>query len=140
MAYWLMKSEPSTWSWAQQCDKGEEGEPWDGVRNHQAKNFMQEMKRGDHAFFYHSQSDRAVVGIVEIIAEAAPDPTAEPDSPWECVTIVARESFPSPVTLKAIKDEPRLAEMVLVKNSRLSVQPVTNEEWRIVCEMGGVKP
>ena len=138
--YWLMKSEPSTWSWDQQVGKGDEGEMWDGVRNHQAKNHMQEMKKGDRAFFYHSQKDRAVVGIVEIVEEAKPDPTAEPGSPWECVTIKAVRPFKSHVTLADIKAEPDLSEMVLVKNSRLSVQPVTAAEWKHVWKMGGVKP
>lgn len=138
MRYWLMKSEPSTWSWDQQMAKGDEGEPWDGVRNHQAKNFMQEMAVGDRAFFYHSQKEKAVVGIVEIIEEARPDPTAEPDSPWECVTIKAVCAVPTPVTLADIKAKAGLGEMVLVNNSRLSVQPVTAEEWAIVCEMGRV--
>ncbi|ADM08835.1 hypothetical protein PB2503_03802 [Parvularcula bermudensis HTCC2503] len=136
MAYWLMKSEPSTWSWQDQLAKGEAGEPWDGVRNHQAKNYMQEMKKGDLAFFYHSQKDREIVGIVEIIEEAMPDPTAAPDSPWECVTIAARETLDAPVTLAQIKDTPDLAEMVLVKNSRLSVQPVTSDQWALICKMG----
>ncbi|MEM9234494.1 MAG: EVE domain-containing protein [Pseudomonadota bacterium] len=138
--YWLMKSEPSTWSWDQQVAKGEEGEPWDGVRNYQARNNMQAMKVGDMAFFYHSQSDKAVVGTVKIIEEAKPDPTAEPGSPWECVTIAARETFKTPVTLAEIKETSGLSDMVLVKNSRLSVQPVTAAEWKQVCKMGGVKP
>lgn len=118
--------------------KGEEGEPWDGVRNYQARNNMQAMKLGDKAFFYHSQKDKAVVGTVEIIEEAQPDPTAEPGSPWECVTIAARDTFPTPVTLAEIKAEASLAEMILVKNSRLSVQPVTTAEWKQVCKMGGI--
>lgn len=137
--YWLMKSEPSTWSWDDQVAKGDEGEPWDGVRNYQARNNMQAMKLGDRAFFYHSQKDKAIVGIVEIMEEAKPDPTAEPDSPWECVTIKAIKPFETPVTLAEIKAEESLADMVLVKNSRLSVQPVTKDEWKTICKMGGVK-
>ena len=137
--YWLMKSEPSTWSWDQQVAKGDEGEMWDGVRNHQAKNHMQAMKKGDRAFFYHSQKDKAVVGIVEIIDEAKPDPTAEPGLPWECVTIKAVRPFKTLVTLADIKADDSLADMVLVKNSRLSVQPVTAAEWKHICKMGGVK-
>ncbi|WOI53430.1 EVE domain-containing protein [Parvularcula sp. LCG005] len=140
MAYWLFKSEPATWSWDQQVAKGVAGEIWNGVRNHQAKNFMQAMKKGDRGFFYHSQTERAVVGIVEVTKEAEPDPTAEPDSPWECVTVKAIQPVASPVTLKMIKDVPELAEMVLVKNSRLSVQPVEPDEWKLVCKMAGVKP
>ncbi|MEM9990005.1 MAG: EVE domain-containing protein, partial [Pseudomonadota bacterium] len=95
MAYWLMKSEPATWSWDQQVAKGAEGEPWDGVRNYQARNNMRKMKKGDRVFFYHSQTDKAVVGIAEVIAEIHPDPTAAPDSPWECVDIMAIESMKS---------------------------------------------
>ncbi|WP_370335490.1 EVE domain-containing protein [Parvularcula marina] len=139
-SYWLMKSEPSTWSWDQQVAKGDAGEPWDGVRNHQAKNYMQEMKAGDKAFFYHSQKTREIVGIVEVIEEAKPDPTAEPGSPWECVTIKAIGPLKTPVTLQEIKAKDSLAEMVLVKNSRLSVQPVTAAEWKEICNLGGVKP
>ena len=135
MRYWLFKSEPSTWSWSDQLAKGEAGEEWDGVRNYQARNFMRDMKKGDLGFFYHSQTEKAVVGIVEVIAEAHPDSTTD-DERWECVDIKAIESLPQPVTLDQIKAEPRLSEMVLVKNSRLSVQPVTEDEWNIVCRMG----
>lgn len=137
MAYWLFKSETTTWSWDQQVAKGDAGEEWDGVRNYQARNFMREMKRGDLGFFYHSQKERAIVGIVEVIAEAHPDSTTE-DERWVCVDIKAVKPVKTPITLDDIKAEPRLAEMVLVRNSRLSVQPVTAEEWRIVCEMAGV--
>lgn len=140
MAYWLMKSEPSTWSWDQQLAKGDAGEMWDGVRNYQARNFMREMKVGDRVFFYHSQTERAVVGMCDIIAEVKPDPTAEPGSPWECVTIAAVASAKRAVTLTEIKAEPDLQEMVLVRNSRLSVQPVTPAEWKKVCRMAGMKP
>ena len=135
MAYWLFKSEPSTWSWQDQVDKGEVGEEWDGVRNYQARNFMREMKIGDRGFFYHSQKDKEIVGIVEVIAEAHPDSTTDDDR-WECVDIKAVGPLPSPVSLDMIKDNPKLADMVLVRNSRLSVQPVTAEEWDIVCQMG----
>ncbi len=136
MAYWLFKSEPSTWSWDDQVAKGAEGEEWDGVRNYQARNFMRDMKIGDRGFFYHSQKDKEIVGIVEVIAEAHPDSTTDDDR-WECVDIKAIGPMPTTVTLDAVKAEPRLSDMVLVNNSRLSVQPVTDEEWRIVCEMGG---
>ncbi len=139
MRYWLFKSEPSDWSWDDQVAKGEAGEEWDGVRNYQARNFMREMAVGDRGFFYHSQTEKAVVGLVEVIAEAHPDSTTDDDR-WECVDIKALRPVARPVTLAEIKDEPRLADMVLVNNSRLSVQPVTEDEWRIVCKMAGVEP
>ena len=139
MRTWLFKSEPSTWSWADQVARGDAGEEWDGVRNYQARNFMREMKRGDRGFFYHSQSERAVVGIVEVIAEAHPDSTTD-DPRWECVDIRAVRPFARPVTLDRIKADPRLADMVLVKNSRLSVQPVADAEWEIVCALGETDP
>lgn len=139
MAYWLFKSEPSTWSWDNQVAKGEAGEEWDGVRNYQARNFMREMKVGDRGFFYHSQTERAVVGIVEVCAESHPDSTVEDDR-WECVDIKAVRPFENPVSLDQIKAESRLGEMVLVKNSRLSVQPVSDEEWTVVCALGNTKP
>ncbi|MEM9585565.1 MAG: EVE domain-containing protein [Pseudomonadota bacterium] len=131
MAYWLFKSETSTWSWDQQVAKGEIGEEWDGVRNYQARNFMRQMKVGDQGFFYHSQKDREVVGIVEVIAEAHADSTTN-DERWECVDIKAVKTLKNPVHLDQIKADERLSDMVLVKNSRLSVQPVTAEEWSIV--------
>ena len=139
MRYWLFKSEPSTWSWDQQVAKAEAGEEWDGVRNYQARNFMRDMAVGDRGFFYHSQTEKAVVGTVEVIAEAHPDSTTDDDR-WECVDIRALEAAKSPVTLVMIKEDPRLADMVLVRNSRLSVQPVTEEEWKIVCDMAGLTP
>ena len=137
MRYWLFKSEPSTWGWDDQQAKGDAGEEWDGVRNYQARNFMREMEVGDRGFFYHSQKEKAVVGIVEVIADAHPDSTID-DPRWECVDIKAVESVKTPVTLEMIKQDARLANMVLVKNSRLSVQPVTEQEWQIVCEMAGL--
>ena len=137
MRYWLFKSEPSTWSWDQQVAKADAGEEWDGVRNYQARNFMREMEVGDRGFFYHSQKEKAVVGAVEVIAEAHPDSTTDDDR-WECVDIKALVSAKTPVTLDMIKDDPRLSEMVLVRNSRLSVQPVTEQEWKVVCEMAGL--
>jgi predicted RNA-binding protein with PUA-like domain len=137
--YWLFKSEPATWSWDDQVARGEAGEEWDGVRNYQARNFMREMQVGDRGFFYHSQTEKAVVGIVEVCAEAHPDSTTD-DTRWECVDIKAVSPVKTPVTLDMIKAEPRLGEMVLVKNSRLSVQPVSEEEWRIVCAMAGTDP
>ncbi len=135
MRYWLFKSEASTWSWDQQVAKGEAGEQWDGVRNYQARNNMREMKLGDRGLFYHSQDEKAVVGIVEVCAEAHPDSTTE-DPRWECVDIKAVKPMPKPVTLAMCKAEPRLSEMVLVNNSRLSVQPVSEDEWKVVCELG----
>ena len=136
MRYWLFKSEPSTWSWDQQVAKGDEGEEWDGVRNYQARNFMRDMAVGDRGFFYHSQKEKSVVGIVEVCAQAHPDSTTDDDR-WECVDIKAVASLKTPVSLDMIKADPRLAEMVLVKNSRLSVQPVTEAEWQIILQMGG---
>ena len=137
MRYWLFKSEPSTWSWDDQVAKGEAGEEWDGVRNYQARNFMREMTLGDKGFFYHSQKEKAVVGIVEVCAEVHPDSTTD-DERWECVDIKAVSPVKTPVTLEMIKAEPKLADMVLVNNSRLSVQPVTDDEWELVCKMAGV--
>lgn len=137
MRYWLFKSEPSTWSWDQQVAKGEAGEEWDGVRNYQARNFMRDMQVGDRGFFYHSQKEKAVVGIVEVCAAAHPDSTTD-DARWDCVDIKAVEPVPTPVTLDQIKGNARLAEMVLVKNSRLSVQPVTEDEFKVICALGGL--
>ena len=138
MRYWLFKSEPSTWSWDQQFAKGDAGEEWDGVRNYQARNFMRDMALGDRGFFYHSQKEKAVVGIVEVCAEAHPDSTTDDDR-WDCVDIKAVRPFGAPVTLDQIKADPRLTEMVLVKNSRLSVQPVTDEEWQAICGLGATE-
>jgi len=139
MRYWLFKSEPSTWGWDDQVAKGDAGEEWDGVRNYQARNFMREMAVGDRGFFYHSQKEKAIVGIVEVIAAAHPDSTTDDDR-WECVDIKALKPVKTPVTLDMIKADPRLSAMPLVKSPRLSVQPVTADEWRIVCEMAGVTP
>jgi predicted RNA-binding protein with PUA-like domain len=137
MAYWLFKSEPSTWNWDDQVAKGDAGEEWDGVRNYQARNFMREMKIGDLGFFYHSQKEKAVVGVVEVIAEAHPDSTTEDDR-WDCVDIRAVRPVVTPVTLEMVKQDARLADMALLKMSRLSVQPVRREEWAIICEMAGI--
>ena len=134
MRYWLFKSEPDTWSWDDQVAKGDVGEEWDGVRNYQARNFMREMAVGDRGFFYHSQSQKAVVGIVEVIAEAHPDSTTD-DPRWDCVDIKALAPVKTPVTLAMVKEVPALSEMALIRNSRLSVQPVSPEEWKIICEM-----
>jgi predicted RNA-binding protein with PUA-like domain len=136
MAYWLFKSEPDVWGWDQQVAKGEEGEEWNGVRNYQARNNMRLMEIGDKGFFYHSRSGLEIVGIVEVCATSHPDSTTD-DPRWDCVDIRAIEALPTPVSLDAIKATPALADMVLVKNSRLSVQPVTDAEWTLICEMGG---
>ncbi len=137
MAYWLFKSEPGEWSWDDQVAKGEEGEEWDGVRNYQARNHMRAMRVGDRGFFYHSQSEKAIVGIVEVIATAHPDSTTE-DPRWECVDIKAVAPLPKTVGLATCKADPRLKDMVLVNNSRLSVQPVADKEWSVICELGGL--
>ncbi|WP_299562905.1 EVE domain-containing protein [uncultured Sulfitobacter sp.] len=139
MAYWLFKSEPSVWGWQDQAAKGDMGEEWDGVRNYQARNFMRDMAIGDLGFFYHSQKERAIVGIVEVCAEAHPDSSTD-DERWECVDIKAVRPFKEHVTLDDIKADPRLGDMMLVKNPRLSVQPVTKNEWQIVCGMGQTDP
>ncbi|MEM1313086.1 MAG: EVE domain-containing protein [Pseudomonadota bacterium] len=136
MAYWLFKSEPDTFSWDDLVAKGDAGEEWDGVRNHLAKNQMQAMKIGDRGFYYHSVHEKRVVGVCEVIAEAHPDST-DSTGKWFCVDIRAVAAVPQPVTLAEIKAEPKLAEMMLVKNSRLSVQPVTEAEWALVCSMAG---
>lgn len=138
MTRWLFKSEPDVFSWDDLVAKGNTGEEWDGVRSHQARNLMREMKVGDRGFFYHSNLGKAVVGIVEVIAEAHPDSTAE-DPKWECVDLRAVEALPRAVGLAEIKADPRFAEMVLVRNSRLSVQPVTAEEWDAVLALAGAK-
>ena len=138
MAYWLFKSEPETWGWDDQVKKGAP-EEWNGVRNYQARNNMREMKKGDLGFFYHSVKEKAVVGVVKVAKEIHPDSTTE-DPRWECVDIEAVKPFKTPVTLEDIKAHPDLSAMVLVNNSRLSVQPVTETEWAIICEMGGVDP
>jgi predicted RNA-binding protein with PUA-like domain len=138
MAYWLMKSEPDAWSWQQQVKKGAKGEAWSGVRNHQAKQNLMKMKKGERAFFYHSNIGKEIVGILEVIREHYPDPTAKAGDPWVVVDVKAVEPLPTPVTIDDVKAEPKLRAMVLVNNSRLSVQPVTPEEWKLVCKMGGL--
>jgi predicted RNA-binding protein with PUA-like domain len=138
MAYWLLKSEPHTWSWDQQKKEGRKGAEWDGVRNFQARNHMRAMRRGDLAFFYHSGEEKSVVGIVKVVAETHPDST-DGTGQWECVDVAAVRVLPRPVTLAEIKAEPSLKSMVLVRNSRLSVQPVTAAEWKKLCAMGGLK-
>ncbi|MDN5927906.1 MAG: EVE domain-containing protein [Hyphomicrobiales bacterium] len=139
MKYWLFKSEPDSWSWQQQKAKGSAGQQWDGVRNYQARNNMRAMEVGDLGFFYHSNQGLDVVGIVEVSALVHHDTTTD-DPRWECVDIRAVKDVPNPVTLNDVKANPKLADMVLVNNSRLSVQPVSAAEWKEVCRMGGVEP
>ncbi len=129
MAYWLIKSEPDVWSWEQQIAKGKEGEAWTGVRNYGARNNLRAMKKGELAFFYHSNKEKAIVGICEVIAEDFPDPT---DVKWSCVQFAAFKPLNRPFSLEEAKLSPELKDMVLVNNSRLSVQPVTNEEWEFI--------
>ena len=137
MAYWLVKSEPSSWSWDQQVAAGAEGTFWSGVRNHLAKTHLQAMRRGDEGLFYHSNEGKAVVGIVSVVREYYPDHT-DASGRFGMVDVAAVRPLARPVTLEAIRAEPRLADMVLVRNSRLSVQPVTQAEWRLVTAMGGL--
>ena len=137
MAYWLFKSEPETWSWEAQKKEGAKGAEWDGVRNFQARNVMRSMKKGDLGFFYHSGESRRIVGIVKVVAEAHPDST-DGSGVWECVDVAAVKDLPRPVTLVEIKGKKALKDMVLVKNSRLSVQPVRTEEWSLICRLGGL--
>ncbi|WP_039018466.1 EVE domain-containing protein [Halocynthiibacter namhaensis] len=137
MAYWLFKSEPNAWSWDDQVAKGDEGEEWDGVRNYQARNNMRAMKIGDRGFFYHSLKEKSVVGVVEVIEEARQDSSTD-DTRWDCVVIKALHPVKTPVTLEICKTDAQLSEMVLVKSSRLSVQPITPAEWARVCELAGI--
>lgn len=138
MAYWLFKSEPDVWGWDHQVAKGDEGEEWNGVRNYQARNNMRAMKLGDLGFFYHSNVGKEIVGIVEVCRESEPDSTTD-DPRWDCVMIKAVRPLKHPVTLDQCKTEPGLENMALIKSMRLSVQPVTAEEWKIVCRMGGIE-
>lgn len=137
MAFWLFKSEPDVFGWPHQLAKGSAGEEWTGVRNYQARNNMRAMKVGDLGFFYHSNIGKEIVGIVEVIRESAPDSTTD-DPRWDCVMVKAVEALPKPVSLDTCKVQPGLENMVLVNNTRLSVQPVTEAEWRIICDMGGL--
>ncbi len=135
--YWLVKSEPDAFSWDQQVENGIE--PWTGVRNHSAKMNLAAMKKGDRAFFYHSNIGKEIVGIVEVVREAYPDPSAEPGQPWVCVDMKALKPVPKPVSLATIKADPMLADLALVRLSRLSVCPVSAEHWKYICTLGGVK-
>lgn len=137
MAYWLIKSEPTTWSWDDQVAKGVE--PWDGVRNHQASNHMKAMRIGDPAFFYHSVNEKRIVGIVEVASGYYPDPT-DPSGRFGMVDFRAVRPVVTPVTLAQIKADPRLAALPLIKQSRLSVMPIDDASWTIICTMAGIEP
>jgi predicted RNA-binding protein with PUA-like domain len=138
MSYWLVKSEPDSWSWDQQVKAGAKGTAWTGVRNHTAKQNLMKMKKGDRAFFYHSNVGKDIVGVVEVVREHFPDST-DKSGAFVAVDVKALAPMPKPVTLEAIKGEPKLADMALIKLSRLSVQPVSAAEWKLVCAMGGLK-
>jgi predicted RNA-binding protein with PUA-like domain len=138
MAYWLLKTEPEEYSWDEQVKRGAKGEAWTGVRNFTARGNLKEMKKGDLAFFYHTGDEKQIVGIVEVVREAYKDPT-DPKGVFLVVDVKAVEPVPKPVALAAIKAEPKLKDMALVKYARLSVQPVKPEEWKIVSKMAGLK-
>ena len=135
MAYWLLKSEPDDWSWTQQVAKGRDGAEWTGIRNFSAQNHLRAMKKGELAFFYHTGKERAILGTVKVIADAHPDST---DAAWRAIDVAAVEPLPTPVGLDRIKADRRLARMTLARLPRLSVQPVTDVEWRLVCQLGGL--
>jgi predicted RNA-binding protein with PUA-like domain len=138
MAYWLVKSEPDVFSWDDLVKTGKKGTPWTGIRNHGAKLHLMAMKPGERVLYYHSNADKAVVGIAEVVKTAYPDPTAE-SGPWVSPDIRAIEQLKTPVTLADAKSDPALKDMVLVNNTRLSVQPVSDGEWKHICKRGGVK-
>ena len=137
MAYWLVKSEPGTWSWDDQVKAGAKGTAWEGVRNHQAKQNLMKMKRGEHVFFYHSGDEKRIMGIVEVIGEYRPDPS-DKTGMFGLVDFKAGAPLPKPVTLAECRTKPKLKKMVLLNNSRLSVQPVLAKEWRTICALGGL--
>lgn len=139
MAYWLFKTEAETFSWEMQKKRGAKGEPWSGVRNWQAARNMKAMKKGDLGFFYHTGDEKQIVGIVEVIGEYRKDPTDETGK-FGLVDVKAVTDVPKPVTLAQVKADSKLKTMVLAKVARLSVQPVTAEEWKYICKLGGVKP
>lgn len=138
MAYWLLKSEPETWSWQQQVARRAKGEMWDGVRNYQAAKFLKQMHRGDLAFFYHSGKQRAIVGVVEIVKEHYPDPTDD-SGKFVAVTVRAKEGLPQPVTLQQLKGDERFADFLLLRQSRLSVMPVTDKQWKAINKLAAKK-
>jgi predicted RNA-binding protein with PUA-like domain len=135
VAYWLLKSEPDDWSWTQQVAKGRDGAEWTGIRSFSAQSHLRAMKQGELAFFYHTGKERAIVGIVRVIAAAHPDST---DPTWDAIDVAAVEPLPTPLGLDRIKTDKRLAGMALARLPRLSVQPVTDAEWRLVCRLGGL--
>jgi len=139
MTHWLFKSEPDVWGWDHQVAKGEAGEEWHGVRNYQARNNMRAMKVGDRGFFYHSNIGKEIVGIVEVCRESQPDSTTD-DPRWDCVWIKAVKPLKRAISLDECKVTPGLERMVLVNNTRFSVQPVGADEWAIICRIGGVDP
>jgi predicted RNA-binding protein with PUA-like domain len=139
MAYWLLKTEPEEFSWDDQVKRGAKGETWSGVRNFIARRNLKAMKKGERFFFYHTGKEKQIVGIGEIIKECYSDPTAETGEPWVAVTTGAVAPLRTPVTLATVKAEPKLKDMSLTKYARLSVQPVTDAEWKLICKMGGVK-
>jgi predicted RNA-binding protein with PUA-like domain len=139
VAYWLLKTEPEEFSWSDQVKRGAKGEAWTGVRNFTARRHLKQMKKGDQFFFYHTGEEKQIVGIGAVIREAFHDPSAKKDEPWIAVQTAAGKSLPKAVTLGAIKAEAKLKEMALVRYARLSVQPVTADEWNAVCKMGGLK-
>jgi predicted RNA-binding protein with PUA-like domain len=139
MNYWLLKSEPETWSWDQQASRGAKGETWDGVRNHQAAGFLRQMKKGDQAYFYHSGKARSIVGIVEVIREAFIDPTDQAGK-FVAVQVRALRAMARPVSLAEIKTDPRLAELLLIRQSRLSVMPVAADHWRVIADLERGQP
>jgi len=138
MAYWLLKTEPEEFSWDNLIKKGAKGEPWTGVRNHIARRNMKAMKKGERGFFYHTGSEKQIVGILEVIREHYPDPT-DPSGIFVCVDLKAVAPLSKPVTLAAVKADPRFKDMILARQARLSVQPVTADEWRMICQLGGAK-
>lgn len=138
MAYWLLKTEPETFSWEHQVQRGVKGEPWTGVRNFRARGHLKAMRNGERAFFYHTGDEKQVVGVADVVKESYPDPSDE-KAIFLSVDVKAQTPLPQPVTLAAVKADKKLADMALVKYGRLSVQPVTEAEWKAVCRMGGLK-
>ena len=137
MNYWLMKSEPSTWSWEQQVKAGAKGEGWDGVRNYQASNNMKKMAIGDLCFFYHSVKERDIVGIVKVIKTYHPDPT-DKSKRFGMVRVAKHKTLKNKVNLDQIKNDDRLSHLALVKQSRLSVMPIDKKSWAIICKLGRI--
>jgi predicted RNA-binding protein with PUA-like domain len=139
MAYWLLKTEAEEFSWDDQVKRGKKGEPWSGVRNFTARRHLKEMKKGEQFFFYHTGDEKQIVGIGEVLKEHFPDPSAEKGEPWVAVQTGAVKPLPKPVTLAAVKADAKLKNMALAKYARLSVQPVSDAEWKYICKLGGLK-